>query len=165
MKRAIVAAYCILQFEIYCMKHLYALLTLIAGGILPFQAILNSRLGRQTGGALIGVLLSFIVGAICLLIVNAFANGTALLALKPAKATPWYIWLGGLLGAVFLSYITWVNQRQGVGLTFVLVVCGQIITALLLDHYGWLGTTQRVITPVQVAGVALILIGVFLVRR
>lgn len=133
--------------------------------MLPAQAILNSRLGRQTGGALVGVLLSFFIGTVCLLLANSVTNGAALVTLKPGRTSPWYIWMGGVLGALFLSYITWVNQQQGVALTFILVVCGQIFMALLLDHFGWLGTVQRSITPVQLLGVVLILAGIFLVKK
>lgn len=148
-----------------CMKYLYALFTLAAGSLLPVQAILNSRLGRQLGGSLMGVLMSFLVGSIFLIMANAMVNGSALVSLRPGRTSPWYLWLGGLLGAVFLGYITWVNQRQGVALTFILVVCGQILMALLLDHFGWLGTVQRSVTPVQLLGVLLILGGIFLVRK
>lgn len=144
---------------------MYLLLTLLSGSLLPVQAILNSRLGRQVGGSLMGVLMSFLVGTFCLLVANGLLNGKALLTVRPAATAPWYIWLGGFIGAIFLGYITWVNQRQGVGLTFIMVVCGQIFMALLLDHFGWLGTAQRSITPVQLVGVVLILGGIFLVRK
>jgi bacterial/archaeal transporter family-2 protein len=147
------------------MKYLYLLLTLLCGSILPVQAILNSRLGRQIGGSLMGVLMSFLVGSICLVVANGMLNGSALVAIKPGRTSPWYIWMGGVLGAIFLGYITWVNQRQGVALTFILVVCGQILMALLLDHFGWLGTVQRGVSPVQLLGVALILAGIFLVKQ
>lgn len=147
------------------MKYVYLLLTLCAGSLLPVQAILNSRLGRQTGGSLVGVLMSFLVGTCCLLLANLLLNGQALAALRPARATPWYLWLGGVLGALFLGYITWVNQRQGMALTFILVVCGQIFMALVLDHFGWLGNAQKDITPLQLLGVALILGGIYLVKK
>lgn len=147
------------------MKYLLPLLTLVAGSILPVQALLNSRLGKQIGGSLMGVLMSFLLGTICLILANGLLNGGALVALRPARTGPWYLWLGGVLGALFLGYITWVNQRQGMALTFILVVCGQILTALLLDHYGWLGNAQRSITPAQLLGVALILGGIYLVRK
>jgi transporter family-2 protein len=147
------------------MKYLYAFLTLLAGSILPVQAILNSRLGRQIGGSLMGVLMSFLVGSICLVVANSLINGSAMVTLKPGRTSPWYIWLGGVLGALFLGYITWVNQRQGVALTFIMVVCGQILTAMLIDHFGWLGTMQRSVTPQQLLGVLLILAGIFLVRK
>lgn len=147
------------------MKYVFMLFTLFAGSLLPVQAILNTRLGRQIGGSLMGVLMSFMVGLTCLFIANCFINNTALFTLRPAKTYPWYLWMGGVLGAAFLAYITWVNQKQGVALTFVLVVCGQILMSLLLDNFGWLGSTVRPITLQQLAGVLLILAGIFLIRR
>lgn len=147
------------------MKYMYLLATLLAGSLLPVQAILNSRLGRHLGGSLLGVLASFLIGTVCLLLANGLVNGRELLSLRPVRSLPWWLWLGGVLGAVFLAYITWVNQRQGMALTFILVVCGQILMALLLDHFGWLGTQPRPVSPTQLLGVALILAGIVLVRK
>src|SRR4051812_32258300 len=104
------------------MKYLLMFFTLVIGTLIPLQAILNTRLGRQTGGPLVASFLSFFVGLICLLALNLGINTSSVLQLRPASVTPWYIWLGGLLGAIFVSYITWVNQQQGVALTFALVV-------------------------------------------
>src|SRR5437016_3563676 len=107
-----------LTAKFFLMKYLLMFLTLVIGGLLPIQAILNTRLGRQTGGPLMGSLLSFCVGLICLMVLNLGVNTSSVLQLKPASATPWYIWLGGFLGALFVAYITWINQQQGVALTF-----------------------------------------------
>ncbi len=85
------------------MKYVYLLLTLCAGSLLPVQAILNSRLGRQVGGSLMGVLLSFVVGTLCLLLANGLINSNALLSVRPGRTAPWYLWLGGFLGAVFFG--------------------------------------------------------------
>ena len=147
------------------MKYLLMFLTLIIGALLPFQAILNTRLGRQTGGPLMGSLLSFIVGLVALFLLNLATNYSAVLQLKPMSATPWYIWLGGFLGAIFVGYITWVNQRQGVMLTFALVVSGQIFISMLIDHYGMLGSTIRTITLEKLVGACLIITGLILVKK
>src|SRR5258706_4536616 len=104
------------------MRYLLMFFTLIVGAIIPVQAVLNTRLGKQIGGSLMGPLLSFTVGLICLFILNVATNSSAILQLKPTTTGPWYLWLGGVLGAIFVGYITWVNQQQGVALTFALVV-------------------------------------------
>jgi transporter family-2 protein len=44
-------------------------------------------------------------------------------------------------------------------------IAGQLAAALVLDHYGLLGLSQHQVTPVRVAGVALVLAGAMLVRR
>ncbi|MEJ0103235.1 MAG: DMT family transporter [Bacteroidota bacterium] len=85
--------------------------------------------------------------------------------LKPSSTGPWYIWLGGVLGAIFVGYITWVNQKQGMALTFALVVSGQIFISLLIDHFGLLGSAIRTITLEKIAGAVLIIAGLILIKR
>jgi transporter family-2 protein len=147
------------------MKYLLMFLTLLTGALLPIQAILNTRLGKQTGGSLMGSLLSFIVGLICLLVLNLVTNTSAVVNLKPATVMPWYIWLGGFLGAIFVGYITWVNQQQGVALTFALVVSGQVFCSLVIDHFGLLGSAVRTITLEKIVGAVLIIAGIVLIKK
>jgi transporter family-2 protein len=147
------------------MKYLLMFLTLLTGALLPIQAILNTRLGKQTGGPLMGSLLSFIVGLICLLVLNLVTNTSAVVNLKPATVMPWYIWLGGFLGAIFVGYITWVNQQQGVALTFALVVSGQVFCSLVIDHFGLLGSAVRTITLEKILGAVLIIAGIALIKK
>lgn len=139
--------------------------TLIIGAMMPLQAILNTRLGRQIGGPLMGSLMSFMVGLVCLFILNLASNYSAVVQLKPSSTGPWYIWLGGVLGAIFVGYITWVNQKQGMALTFALVVSGQIFISLLIDHFGLLGSAIRTITLEKIAGAVLIIAGLILIKR
>ena|ERR1044071_7748684 len=147
------------------MRYLMMVLTLLTGGFLPVQAILNTRLGTQTGGPLMGSLLSFFTGFICLLVLNLFINASGIMQLRTHAGGPWYIWLGGLLGAIFVGYITSVNQRQGVALTFCLVVSGQILVSLVVDHYGLFGSAVRTITLEKIIGAAFIIGGIILIKR
>ena len=147
------------------MRYTLMFLTLLVGAIIPIQAVLNTRLGRQIGGPLMGSLMSFTVGIICLFVLNIGLNPSAVLQLKPATVTPWYLWLGGFLGAIFVGYITWVNQQQGVALTFALVVSGQIFASLLIDHYGLLGSAVRTITLEKLLGAGLIIAGLLLIKK
>ena len=112
-----------------------------------------------------GSLLSFIVGLICLLVLNLVTNTSAVVNLKPATVMPWYIWLGGFLGAIFVGYITWVNQQQGVALTFALVVSGQVFCSLAIDHLGLLGSAVRTITLEKILGAVLIIAGIVLIKK
>jgi transporter family-2 protein len=147
------------------MKYLLMLATFIVGAIIPVQAVLNSRLGRQTGGPLMGALMSFFRGMICLIIINLIVNGHAVISLRPSATGPWYIWLGGVMGAVFVGYITWINQQQGMALTFALVVSGQIFISLLIDHFGLFGSAIRAITLEKIIGAVLIVGGIILVKK
>lgn len=147
------------------MKYLLLLLTLLTGALLPVQAILNTRLGRQTGGPLMASLFSFCVGLICLLILNLVINPIVVVSLKPSAVSPWYLWLGGLLGAIFVGYITWVNQQQGVALTFAVVVTGQIFCSLIIDHFGLFGSVISTISVKKLLGAVLLIVGIILIKK
>lgn len=147
------------------MKYLLMFLTLLIGAMIPAQAVLNTRLGRQIGGPLMGSLMSFTTGIICLLVLNLATNSSAVIQLKPTATGPWYLWLGGVLGAIFVGYITWVNQQQGVALTFALVVSGQIFMSLIIDQYGLFGSLVQPITLEKIIGAALIIAGLILIKK
>jgi transporter family-2 protein len=147
------------------MRYLLMISTFLIGAILPVQAVLNTRLGRQTGGPLMSSLLSFLVGLIGLIIINILMNPIHVFHLKPLSVSPWYIWLGGLLGAVFVACIIWVNQQQGVALTFALVVSGQIFLSLLIDHFGLFGSAIQPVSIQKILGAALVIAGVLLIKK
>ncbi len=147
------------------MRYILMFLTLIVGAMIPVQAVLNTRLGRQTGGPLMGSLMSFTVGIICLFVLNLATNSSAVVQLRPTSTGPWYLWLGGLLGAIFVGYITWVNQQQGVALTFALVVSGQIFISLIIDQYGLFGSMVQPITLEKIIGAVLIIAGLLLIKK
>jgi len=139
--------------------------TLFIGAILPVQAVLNTKLGKQTGGPLISSLLSFLVGLICLFIINLFANYSAFTSMKLLSVSPWYVWMGGLLGAIYVSCVIFVNQQQGVALTFALVVAGQIFISLLIDHFGLFGSIVRPLSIPKIIGALLIIAGLVLIKK
>lgn len=129
------------------------------------QAVLNTKLGKQTGGPLISSTLSFLVGLIVLLIINLVANYNALSNMKLLSVSPWYLWTGGLLGAIYVSCIIFINQQQGVALTFALAVAGQIFISLLIDHFGLLGAYVRPMSIPKIIGALLIIAGLVLIKK
>jgi len=129
------------------------------------QAVLNTKLGKQTGGPLISSLLSFLVGLICLFIINLFGNYTALSNMKLLSVSPWYVWMGGLLGVIYVSCVIFVNQQQGVALTFALVVAGQIFISLLIDHFGLFDSIVRPVSLPKIMGALLIIAGLVLIKK
>lgn len=147
------------------MRYLLVFFTLFIGAILPVQAVLNTKLGKQTGGPFMSSMLSFLVGLICLLVINLTTNYAGFSNIKPASVSPWYVWLGGLLGAIFVTGIIWVNQQQGVALTFALVVSGQIFISLLIDHFGLFGSIVQPITMQKIMGAVLIVAGLVLIKN
>ena len=81
------------------------------------------------------------------------------------RALPWYAWIGGLYGAVFVAMAAWAAPRLGVTLFLTAAIAGQLAMALLLDRLGAFGLPRTDLSPLRLLGVALVLAGVLLVRR
>lgn len=81
------------------------------------------------------------------------------------KAAPIYAWTGGLLGAFYVSVIILSFPRLGPGLTFGLVVAGQMIISALLEHFNILVAQPNPLNLFRIIGVLLIIAGVIIIRN
>ncbi len=137
-------------------------LAVFIGMLLPLQALINAALGRTTFGAVFAALVSFAVGTLVLL---AWWGAT-----RPSfdastlAQVPWWAWTGGMIGAVYVAAATLLVPRMGAAPLICLVVFGQLVGSLLLDHYGVLHSRQP-IDPLRVAGAVLVIVGALLVVR
>jgi transporter family-2 protein len=143
-------------------KTLLLLLTLAMGAILPIQAALNGKLMRTFGHPVMGATISFLTGTLILLI-YAFSIRANF---NPAliKETQWYHWVGGLIGAIYVTGIIVLIPRLGAGLAFALIVSGQLLMSVTMDHYGLLGVPVNPINLSKLLGLFLLIAGVFLIR-
>lgn len=138
------------------------LLVLVSGSMLAIQPPTNAYLARASGSVLLAAFLSFAVGTVALLILTLAADRPAL---APLRDVPWYAWVGGLYGAFFVAVSTYAAPRLGIASMITLAVAGQMVAALIIDHYGALGLDRTPMTPGRLMGVALVIGGVLLVRR
>lgn len=144
-------------------KLIWIALAFISGAILPLQAGLNTRLGKAAASPIYGALFSFIAGTAALIIYIVCTRQT--LSIEGIKSAPAYLWLGGLLGAFYVAFIIYAFPKLGPGLTFGLVVAGQMFASLLLEHYNILVAQQQPINFIKILGIVLIVVGVILIRR
>lgn len=79
--------------------------------------------------------------------------------------TPWYSWLGGPIGVAITYGVAMSFTRLGAGKATTAIVACQLITAFLLDHFGWLDMEIRAFRPIHFGGIALIALGVHLLWR
>jgi len=135
----------------------------LAGGATALQAPTNARMMTAVGSPVNAAFVSFAVGTAALGIL------AVILQAKPdmvaARNLPWYAWVGGLYGAIFVVAAAWGVPRLGVALTITLMVAGQLLIGLILDHFGAFGAPAHPISLGRIAGVALVIGGVLMVRR
>lgn len=139
------------------------LLALIVGMGLTVQVGMNMTIARVIGTPLWASVANFAVGLVGLV------AATLLLGSRPAPGTvgqvPLWAWFGGLLGAAYVASVTLLGPRIG-GLTLVaIVITGQLVAGLTVDHFGVLGYPRIPVTPTRWLGAALLLAGALLVMR
>jgi transporter family-2 protein len=138
-------------------------LAMLAGVLIAVQAPTNAILGKASGSPIIAAFISFVVGTIALGAFVARAPGG--LFAPELRSVPWYAWIGGLYGAFFVAIAAFGAPRIGVGPLLTAAIAGQLLAAIILDHYGLLGLARQPVSIEKIGGVLLVLLGAWLVRR
>ena len=145
------------------MVWLYLLFAFAGGIALPFQAGINAQLADWLGSPVRAAFVSFAVGTIVLLVAAA-------LVFRPLPSwgrlgdAPWWVWVGGGLGAFYVAASIVSAPKLGAATLIALVVAGQALASLVVDHYGWVGFEAQHISAGRIAGMVLVGAGVALVR-
>lgn len=136
---------------------------LVGGALTALQGPTNARLAAAVNSPVNAALVSFAVGTVALMIVAAVLQSRPDVA--AARALPWTSWLGGLYGAVFVVAAAYAVPKLGVATTVTLMIAGQMLLSLVLDHFGFMGMPRQPVSPARIAGVMMLIGGVLLVRR
>jgi len=142
------------------MKLLFAVLAVLAGIAGTFQASANAGLSDRVGlGAALVVNTAIVLAGAVVFFVARGAHANFF----PA-GTPWTLYIGGVCGFVIILCLAFVFPKIGAAWAIALVVVGQSVAALVIDHYGLLGMPTDPVTVARVAGLALVAVGVALLR-
>lgn len=142
------------------LPHLYAILV---GAGLTIQIGMNSTVRLAVGSSVLATIINFGVG-LAALVLLAFASG-ARIAPGSVATVPAWAWFGGLLGAAYVAATTVLGPKLGAAALLALTLAGQMVAALVVDHYGVIGFPQNPVTASRLAGAALLVLGVLLIMR
>lgn len=146
------------------MKTLYYILPVFAGIAMAVQSGINAQLRSAINHPILAAFISFATGTILLAVLLIFSKQTL-----PSFATmsdiSWYKYIGGSLGVFIVSVAILSVQQIGAANMFVLIVSGQLITAVIMDQLGVLGLQQSPITIQKIIGIVLLIAGAYLVNR
>jgi transporter family-2 protein len=114
-----------------------------AGIAVSFQAAINSQMAAAVGAnSVVAALVSFLCGTAVLAVV-AFARGGLPDALAALPQQPLWKFSGGFLGAAFIFCTVMLVPRIGLLNLVVLVIAGQLITSMAIDHFGLVNVAMR----------------------
>jgi transporter family-2 protein len=145
------------------MVWLYLLFAVAAGAMLPFQFGVNAQLSNWVDSPIRAAFVSFLVGTIALLIISAFVR-KPLPSLARLGDVPWWVWIGGLLGAFYVAGSIVTAPKLGAVTLAAAIVFGQTLASVLVDQFVWVGFKEHHASPGRLVGVLLVASGVVLVR-
>ena len=133
-------------------------LALFAGTWVGVQRALNGRINSYSNKSFATSLLNFITGTSFLLFLLAIRSIFTDHSILNFKTAPWWMFLGGSIGVIYIALSSHVVQHLGV-LEFTLFsVGGMLIGSLLIDLL--FPTPGTVISPFLIIGIALTYLGV-----
>ncbi len=142
----------------------FFLLAFAAGVGVAVQIGVNGQLRRVSGQAIWASFISFLVGTMALLL--------CLIAARRAWPSggqfvhaPWWVWIGGMLGAFYVVVSVVAGPRIGSTSLVACVIAGQLVASIVIDHFGWIGYVVHPISPGRIVGAILLLVGVACVLR
>jgi bacterial/archaeal transporter family-2 protein len=133
-----------------------------AGAGLAIQGPINAVMARAAGGLAVAACISFFFGFLVLL-GYTLARG-AWPPMSSLTAAPWYVWITGLFGVMYLMSITAGVAQVGVLTTLTAAILGQVVAAVVLDRLGAFGLPVIDITWPRILGIAMVACGLVLTR-
>lgn len=143
---------------------LFFAVALAVGAFITVQTGSNARLKEAFGEALPAVIVSSSLGVVILLGVT-LAMRTSWPSLARIAEAPWWAWLGGLLGAAYAVATVVLARDLGAATLTALVVTGQLVCSVALDHFGVVGFTEHTASVGRIAGCLLMVAGLVLIWR
>ncbi|NDJ78813.1 MAG: DMT family transporter [Chloroflexi bacterium] len=123
----------------------------------PLSSLLAGRMGMMEGVFIIQ--LGGVIGSG--LFVLARRGG----GLGTWRESPWYALGAGLLSLVIIGAVSYAIPRVGAVTSTFLIVAGQLIASVVIDHYGLFETTVRPLDPSRLLGIGVLFAGIWLIVR
>lgn len=143
---------------------LWRLIGILTGMLSASQTAVNGHLGLVLGSSLKAAFVSFFMGMVILLIIVVVTKTELQLTTPTGQTNPWWMWIGGSLGAIYVLGNVVLVQLVGTGLAVVIVLVGLMAGSLLIDNFGWLRAPKHPVTLLQLFGLLIMVAGVALIR-
>ena len=143
---------------------LYLLLSFLAGTFISVQTALNTRLGKDLKNPTFVSVESCVIGAVALAL-YMLCTRTALPKASLMAREPVWLWIGGAFGATYVLITVLATPKLSVATVTALVIAGQMLVAVLLDHFAFLGLDRHPLNAGRIVAVVLFGIAAELLRR
>lgn len=142
----------------------WQLMAVVSGCLSASITGVYAQLSGIVGNPIQATTVAFFVATVVLLLFCICNGSVRLIGKAFSREHPWWMWTGGLCGAIIVFGNAWLVAHVGVGVFVMALLVGQLALSQLMEHYGWLGAPRKSITWAQVLGILLMLAGVALIR-
>ncbi len=142
----------------------FIILAISAGAAVSVQAVINGSLGVQLNNPMLATTISFGVGFVVALGLFLFSGGFSQANLNLENIPP-ILFVGGALGVLYVASVLFLVPKISVGSTIILVITGQLLLSVFIDHFSLLGVTNRALDGPRILGLLLVVAGAYLVIR
>ena len=144
------------------MKTSLLVLSMFLGIVLTVHLAMNGMVGAAINNPRVGNAVFWCIGAVMAVIIGLTGWQSGALA-GITEVNP-ILMTAGAMGASLVFGIAYLIPRVGAGPFTYALLAGQIISAMVLSHYGWLGSPKQPVTPMGIAGAIVLVIGVILTK-
>lgn len=145
------------------MNIVYVIAAFGLGALISMQPPINAQAAAILGSPLLGAVCSISISLAVVLVARTFLD-QASIDWSRFAALPWWVLVGGLVGALFVLGALMVAPKVGVAAFFVFVVLGQLTGAAVIDHFASFGVPSNPITWQRAAGILLVFAGAALTQ-
>ena len=142
---------------------MFVVVAMLVGAIVPVQTAVNTRFRMSVGSPVAASFLSFIVAVVAATFLAGCVTGQFVPDVGRAMAEPWWIWLGGFMGVMFITGNIVLFPFLGTVETVILPILGQVIMGLVVDCLGLFGSPQVAVSGLRLLGAVTVVVGVTLV--
>ena len=138
------------------------------GLLIAMQAGSNATLQKSLHNPVLSSVISFGSGLAALLLALAIYTAVTRSPIpKPQQwsAVPWWGWIGGTLGAIYVLSGVLTAEKVGSGIFVGLSVTASIVASIVIDHYGLLGFHRHAAGPGRLIGGGLMVAGMLLIGK
>lgn len=144
---------------------LWQIFGIIAGMLSTVQTAVNGHLGIILASPVKAAVISFIIGIVLLAVICVIIllqrKTVSTLRIEPRHREnyPWWIWLGGILGGLFVLTNAYLSNIIGTGMTIIAILIGSTSGGLIIDCFGLLGSERKPVGMRQIFGIIIMIIG------
>ena len=136
----------------------------VAGAFITIQAGSNSQLKKSLGVPMPAMIINYVVGIACIVVFMTLKRDP-LPSVSKAGDVPWWGWTGGMFGAVYGVAAVMLASQMGAATLTALVVTGQLISSVAIDHFGRIGFDVHPAGVWRVLGCVLMVAGLVLIGK